>query len=160
MQRYHTVMTSITFVFSQKTIPASLHPSPFEEEDHKIVIVINHRPTARSVEIQWSGSVHHHSSAFQQSRRGKVSVLPGGKKTLGCLDLLCFCCFFAKGEANGRSTMHANLHLPWAFSATLCRCSGTMMMVKIVKMMGRMGKVFIDDGCYSSRREVGCLLWK
>jgi hypothetical protein len=26
-----------------------------------------------------------------------VSVLPGGKKTLGCLDLLCSCCFFREG---------------------------------------------------------------
>jgi hypothetical protein len=112
-QQYHVATTPFTFIFFQKTITASLQSSLFEIADHRNVIVINHRQRHGKWEFNGQGPSTITLQRFSSPKGERCPSRQGGKKTLGCLDLPCFCYFFAKGQANGRSTMHAHLHLPW-----------------------------------------------
>ena len=77
------------------------------------MIVINQRHGTSAVEIHGQGPSAI-TSAFQRYKKGKASAFAGalGRGEAKRSDVLLFICaflVFAKGEANGRSTLHADL---------------------------------------------------
>ena len=115
---------------------------------------------ARAVEIHGQGPSTITISAFQQCKRGKVSAFAGPRGQRKRSDVLTGCAsspFFAKGEANGRSTMHVERHL--AFPATLCmlfRYDDDVADEEEVRAES-VNKMMADVALGAS---VGCLLWR
>jgi hypothetical protein len=89
-QQHHVATTAITFIFSQRAIPASLPSSLFEIADHRNVIVINHRQRHGKWEFNGQGPSTITLQRFSSLKGERCPSCQGGRKRS---DVLIFCAF-------------------------------------------------------------------